>query len=680
MSFFKKIQIILISLICVCGGSLFATSPFADIESMPGWSDLPEDMKREMRALQQLPPEEQEKILREAERMAETVSKMTPEEQEKLLRDVERIQKIVDEVGEDALNRMSPDELNDFFEKALAQEDMPSSVAQPAPDTKAPAPQAATMSTSNADLQQFLQFIRILARHIDSFLLKADNILELHSKVERWSRKGTLRSWGSDATFNSVMNGIRSFNSRIHELADPHTNQGYVQDVYKNEVLKNTLLNLYTALSTYERQIDANMFGMGDLGDTARDAVLRILETLGSSIKQHNIEAQFNTLKDAYKTADEKAREAQLGLQKKAEDASKKPVRPKTATIAGTPYVDDAYAPSYKDYGSGYNSGGYYSPDYSSPSSSSGASTSSEKKADAKKSVKSKAGAAEKAAEKKGDGDADKKKSGGKKEEEKKEKDPLDELMDPLKKSCETVRKELKKVANWNLFLTSPTEVANVDPAPDALKKAGKALNAFREQLLALYRLKSENKDDLKAIKKKAQGLLGSFAAEFKVLTDAFQKTQDTTPKTITKKASRLKYITGPGTETVQGLMSTKKSLEGMIKDFDDTKKMAAYLPKPAAPVAPVVAPAAPGAPAPTAPAASAPVENTAPSAPLRDADVEAAPAPSAPPADQVLEEDVVSAPAEPNQSPLVSPDQQLLQEANRYVYPAGLGGQPDLR
>lgn len=592
MSFFKKIQIVLISLSCMYSSPMMASSPFSDIENTPGWNELPEEMKREIRAIQQLPPEEQEKILREAERMAETVRQMSPEEQEKLLRDVERIQKVVDEVGEDVLNRMSPEELNEFFEKALAQEEATSVAPTPSPEPQATAQNFAISPTDNTDLQQFLQFMRILSRHIDSFLLKADNILELHSKIERWSRKGTLRTWGPDATYNSVMNGVRFFNNRIHELTDVHTNQAYVQDVYKNEALKKTLLNVYTVLSTYERQIDANMFGMGDLGDTARDAILRILDAMGSVIKQQNIDAQFNTLKDAYKSAEEKAREQQLAIQKKAEDASKKPVRPKAATVAGASSVGEPYMPAYQDYNSGYTGG--YSPNYSYPSGDGGSrpEQSATKPEDAKKPSNKRKGDTP---EKKDDADKDKKKSASKKGDEKKDKDPLDELMEPLKKSCEAVRKELKKVYDWNGFLTAPTEMAQGDPAPAAIKNISKSFHDIREQLLALFTLKKGKKDDLKELQKRAQKLYGEISGDFKVLQESFEKVSQGKPKTLTKRTSRLKYITGSGTDTVQALIATKKNLDQIVKDLGDADQMAAHLPKP---VVPPTAPAQPAAPA----------------------------------------------------------------------------------
>ncbi len=334
------------------GGFFFSTPMSAQIEA-PAFEGQPNNNL--------IPDLSEDDIEELGKQLEEEIGKLPPDEQEKFYKEAQeladKMQTAIDEIGgEEALKAMSDDEAMKFFEQIFAEE---AKLAEPEPE---PAEEVKEVKVEEvkkitSEHEKAIEMITSINKRINSFLLKAQGIPEFPQKVTQWAKKKKFTDWDNAITWNTMKTQIEQMVQKLEKVKtkDPKTKEfKYLDDFIADKALYNNLDKLLTTLTQYEPQIEVSTFGLKKLGKASKQAMQKIISSLGEAKQKLKVIEALDKIFEKYEPKAKKLREEEEAVRAKAEAEAKK-VRPTAPVVTVAPPTERPYEPTtHRPPGFGY--------------------------------------------------------------------------------------------------------------------------------------------------------------------------------------------------------------------------------------------------------------------------------------------------------------------------------------
>lgn len=296
------------------------------------------------------------------------VQSLPPEQQKQFYKDVEELTGIME--------KMSPDELNEFvgsvFSDAGLVEQAPKPMPQPTPAPKeeptAPKetkPAVVITTAPSGPTEKALKMINGIIDRTEEFMLKAQIIPELPGKMDKWVVQKKLTEVSTKLDWESLEKQIDEFKLLLYSLLEKDPKTGiykHIGNLIKDEALYNNLATLQVTLDAYVPLVYAPDFGLDKVSKESRAAIRQVVSQYIEAFYLLNIPAAIKKLAQIY---DPRAKELSEEEKKAIEQARKEAERTRRAAPGEkTPGTQPSYASSPYDY-----IDNYYGGDYSYPSS-----------------------------------------------------------------------------------------------------------------------------------------------------------------------------------------------------------------------------------------------------------------------------------------------------------------------
>jgi len=306
------------------------------------------------------------------------VRSLPPEQQKQFYKDVEELTGIME--------KMSPDELNEFVGSVFSDAGLTEPTPPPAKPTPTPTavpkeeakPAVVITTAPSGPTEKALNMINSIIKRTEEFMRKAQIIPELQVKMNKWVVQKKLLEVTAALDWETVEVQIDELNVLLYSLREIDHKTGqykHIGNLIKDEALYNNLATLQVTLEAYVPLIYAPDFGLEAVSKESRAAIREVLSQYLESFYLLNIPAAIKKVKLLYEP---RAKELTEEEKKAAEQARKEAEKTRMAAPAtkssGTraPYTSTPYnPPSSYDRGSsdyGYTPSSYGSYDYGTPS------------------------------------------------------------------------------------------------------------------------------------------------------------------------------------------------------------------------------------------------------------------------------------------------------------------------
>lgn len=285
------------------------------------------------------------------------VRSLPPEQQKQFYKDVEELTNIME--------KMTPDELNDFVGSVFTDAGL---IEQPAPAKPAPKaepvkpkeeakPAIKVTTAPAAPTEKAVNMINSIIKRTEEFMRKAQVIQELQAKMNKWVVQKKLLDVAANLDWQTVETQIDDLNVLLYSLIelDPITKQyKHIGNLIKDEALYNNLATLQVTLDAYVPGVEIPPFGLETVSKESRAAIREVLSQYLEAFYLLNIPAAIKKVKALYEP---RAKELKEEEKQRAEQAYKEAQKTRTPAPAvrspGTkaPYTPAPYTPpSRPDY------------------------------------------------------------------------------------------------------------------------------------------------------------------------------------------------------------------------------------------------------------------------------------------------------------------------------------------
>jgi len=315
-------------------------------------------------------PELSEEELGQIEQQMETeinsfVQDLPPEQQEQFYKDVDALT--------EAMSKMSEEELTQFIEGVFAEAPAPvqpeKPVIPPKPEEKEGKPKEKEEKKKpklpKKQMEAAVKMLDTIFDHIDSFLHKAEIILEFPRKVEKWGKAGFIPNWDATLSWLKIQEDSIRLAQKMRSLMsrNPKTKEYYfIENLIQDKALYNNLEHLEKQLSTYEPKIDLAEFNFRKLDLSSKTAARTTIGYLLEAFKLKKIPTAIDTIIAKYAQIAEKIKKEEDEAVKQALEELKKPRVPATVKVIGVPEEPEYAVPTYPTADYGYGVPGYYAP------------------------------------------------------------------------------------------------------------------------------------------------------------------------------------------------------------------------------------------------------------------------------------------------------------------------------
>lgn len=302
------------------------------------------------------------------------VRNLPVEQQKQFYKDVEELTGIME--------KMSPDELNDFVgsvfsEAGLTETPKPPTAPQPATTTPAqeekpkPAetkPAVVIMTAPSGPTEKALAMLDAIIDRTEEFMLKAQIIPELPGKMNKWVVQKKLTEVSAKIDWSTLETQIDAFKILLYELKETDPKTGvyrHIGNLIKDEALYNNLATLQVTLDAYVPQVYVPDFGLDMVSKESREAIRHVISQYLELFYLLKAPDAIKKILQAYESRAKELTEEEKKFAEKAKQDIEKPRRAAPGEkTPGTPVTpSQTYMPSpYEyDYSGGY---GGYTPSY----------------------------------------------------------------------------------------------------------------------------------------------------------------------------------------------------------------------------------------------------------------------------------------------------------------------------
>jgi hypothetical protein len=251
----------------------------------------------------------------------------------------------------DKMSKMSEDELTKYIQDAEKEfQDLgltPEVPAQPQPAQHPVTPQepirppVIEKEEVKKPSRDMVPTLDEIAARLDSFIQKANQVVEMAANFEKWGKKGKLHGWNPTMTWAVFKEKIESLKKKLLEIKslDPKTQRPkYLVDLAANEALCNNLHQFKTVLAKHEPGTQAPSFGLKKLSKSSKNAFIAVINDCLEALLALNLPSEIDKIIAKYEPTAKKLKEAEERAQQAALESSKHhPIRPSTmaTTVKG---------------------------------------------------------------------------------------------------------------------------------------------------------------------------------------------------------------------------------------------------------------------------------------------------------------------------------------------------------
>ncbi len=269
------------------------------------------------------------------------------------------------------MSNMNDDELTKYIQDAENELKEMGSLPEPTIEKPAPIQQVIQQPSkpetpiyekekeSKKPSRDMLPVINEITAKIDSFTQKANQVVDISSKFEKWGNKGKLRGWNPTMTwpvFKGKLDALKNTFLTIRSLDVKTQKPKYLADLNTNEALCNNINQFKTILVAHEPMVQAPSFGLKKLSKAAKKAFISVINDCLEALLALNLQAELEKIIAKYEPTAKKIKEAEEKAQQAALEASKR--RPTTPTAMKTT-VRRGEEPGYYEFGDVQTKHGY---------------------------------------------------------------------------------------------------------------------------------------------------------------------------------------------------------------------------------------------------------------------------------------------------------------------------------
>lgn len=242
----------------------------------------------------------------------------------------------------DKMSKMSEEELTKYIQDAEKEFQnlgvMPEMPAQTQPTQptvmpqeaiRQPVPEKEEVKKPSRDMIPALDEI---AARLDSFIQKANQVVEMAANFEKWGNKGKLHGWNPTMTWAVFKEKVEALKKKILEIKslDPKSQRPkYLVDLTANEALCNNLNQFKTVLAKHEPGTQVPSFGLKKLSESSKNAFIAVANDCLEALIALNLPAELDKIIAKYEPTAKKIKEAEERAQQVALESSKRhPIRP----------------------------------------------------------------------------------------------------------------------------------------------------------------------------------------------------------------------------------------------------------------------------------------------------------------------------------------------------------------
>ena len=167
----------------------------------------------------------------------------------------------------------------------------------------------------------------IVAR-LDSFVQKANQVVEMSTNFEKWGKKGKLRGFNPTMTWAVFKEKLESLKKTLHTIKslDPKTQKPkYLVDLTANDALCNNIIQFKTVLAKHEPGVQVPSFGFKKLSKSSKAAFIAIINDCLEALLALNMQTELEKIIAKYEPTAKKIKDAEEKAQEIALQASKQP-------------------------------------------------------------------------------------------------------------------------------------------------------------------------------------------------------------------------------------------------------------------------------------------------------------------------------------------------------------------
>lgn len=248
----------------------------------------------------------------------------------------------------DKMSKMNDEELNKYIQDAEKEfqnlglmPETPATTPQTQPEIiqpepiRPPAPVVEKEEIKKPSRDMVPTIDEIVSR-LDSFIQKANQVVEMAANFEKWGKKGKLHGWNPAMTWAVFKEKLETLKKKLLEVKslDPKTQRPkYLGDLTADNALCNNLAQFKTVLAKHEPDVQAPSFGLKKLSKSSKNAFIAVINDCLEALIALNLPAEFDKIIAKYEPTAKKLKEAEEKAQQAAVEASKRhPIKPGTMT------------------------------------------------------------------------------------------------------------------------------------------------------------------------------------------------------------------------------------------------------------------------------------------------------------------------------------------------------------
>jgi len=303
---------------------------FGNIESAQ--LDLPPTISSNQEGAQDL--EKLEKELQETSKaIDEYVATLSPEEQTEFNKAVEEVTEMIEGMSEEEFSEFLGEA---FGEELPLEEEVEKEVTEV--EREIPTPEPTITKEEKNEQAQAISLIDTIITHTNSFIVKIASSPDLPNKIESWGQKGIIKEWPATLKWTDFKLQLETLSQRLYRLKDIDTQTKkykYVDDLIKDKVLYNNLLQLKKEAIVYEPNIEIPEFGLEKLSTESKHATQKLTSAYTEVLYTLKVLQALEKLFEKYEPIAKKLRTGEEDTEKKAAQEAKKTVTTERSVVAG---------------------------------------------------------------------------------------------------------------------------------------------------------------------------------------------------------------------------------------------------------------------------------------------------------------------------------------------------------